>query len=525
MSHFQETDSRMGVKEFYAGKGIFVTGATGFMGKVLVEKLLRSVPDIGVVYILVRQKRGKTSKERLEDLLSSRVFDVLKEQSSNWMEKIKMVEGALEQPDLGLSEEDLRHVSDEVSVVFHTAATIKFDAPLRESLDHNVVGLKHILDVARKIKKLEAFVHTSTAYCQCDRKHIDEVLYPCDFDPTHLLEAKKWMTDHQLELLSPTLVKDMPNTYTYTKKLAEEYLRKEASDLPITVVRPSIVGAAYKEPVDGWVDVITGSTGIIAAFGKGLLKVMKVDIGSIADIIPVDMVDNLIISAAWITAVDKPSSPLVYNFTALPTNACTWADLYSILTPYLTDNPFDQLFRRPYGSPSRPAFLYPIYHFFSHLIPAFVADLMLRLTGRKPQMMFIYSRLSKALNTLEYFTCNRWTWSRDNTEQLWSLMSPEDQELFNFNLHQVHLQSYFEGYCRGIKEFILKDDMTKIPQHRKQITRLRNIRYMFNLLVFIISARLVYLKSELARQIWGKLLNVFFKWLQFLQLPTQLLKI
>ena len=59
------------------------------------------------------------------------VFDVLKEQSSNWVEKIKMVEGVLEQPDLGLNEEDLHHVSDEVSVVFHTAATIKFDAPLR----------------------------------------------------------------------------------------------------------------------------------------------------------------------------------------------------------------------------------------------------------------------------------------------------------------------------------------------------------------------------------------------------------
>jgi len=42
-----------------------------------------------------------------------------------------MVEGALEQPDLGLSEEDLHHVSEEVSIVFHTAATIKFDAPLR----------------------------------------------------------------------------------------------------------------------------------------------------------------------------------------------------------------------------------------------------------------------------------------------------------------------------------------------------------------------------------------------------------
>ena len=58
------------------------------------------------------------------------------------------------------------------------------------------------------------------------------------------------MTDQQFELLTPTLVGDMPNTYTYTKKLAEEYLRKEAKDLPIAVVRPSIVGAAYKEPVD-----------------------------------------------------------------------------------------------------------------------------------------------------------------------------------------------------------------------------------------------------------------------------------
>ena len=60
----------------------------------------------------------------------------------------------------------------------------------------------------------------------------------------------RWMTDEQLELLSPTLVKDLPNTYTLTKKLAEEYLRKEAGDLPVAICRPSIVGAAYKEPVD-----------------------------------------------------------------------------------------------------------------------------------------------------------------------------------------------------------------------------------------------------------------------------------
>ena len=73
MSQHKEISSRTGIKEFYAGKAILVTGATGFMGKVLVEKLLRTVPEIGNVYILVREKRGKTCRERLDNLLSSRV--------------------------------------------------------------------------------------------------------------------------------------------------------------------------------------------------------------------------------------------------------------------------------------------------------------------------------------------------------------------------------------------------------------------------------------------------------------------
>lgn len=76
MSQHKELSSRIGIKEFYAGKDVMVTGATGFMGKVLVEKLVRSIPEIGNVYILVREKRGKTSKERLDNLLSSRVSKV-----------------------------------------------------------------------------------------------------------------------------------------------------------------------------------------------------------------------------------------------------------------------------------------------------------------------------------------------------------------------------------------------------------------------------------------------------------------
>ena len=65
------------INDYYAHKDIFVTGATGFLGKCLVEKLLRDIPDIGRVMILIRQKRGKSVQERLrKDVLSSRVRQI-----------------------------------------------------------------------------------------------------------------------------------------------------------------------------------------------------------------------------------------------------------------------------------------------------------------------------------------------------------------------------------------------------------------------------------------------------------------
>ena len=73
------------------------------------------------------------------------VFDVLKERSTEWIEKIKMVEGSLEQPDLGISEENLQSITNNVSVVFHIAATIKFDAHLRYVLCTVAITLSPIV--------------------------------------------------------------------------------------------------------------------------------------------------------------------------------------------------------------------------------------------------------------------------------------------------------------------------------------------------------------------------------------------
>lgn len=61
------------IQNYYKGCGIFITGATGFLGMGLVEKLLRCCPDSGKIYLLVRPKKGKAIEERLEDVTKNRV--------------------------------------------------------------------------------------------------------------------------------------------------------------------------------------------------------------------------------------------------------------------------------------------------------------------------------------------------------------------------------------------------------------------------------------------------------------------
>lgn len=73
------------------------------------------------------------------------------------------------------------------------------------------------------------------------------------------------MTDDQLEALAPSMLEGRPNTYTYTKAVAESVLVNEAKGLPLSIVRPSIVAGSYREPYAGWVDCIHGPTGLFVA--------------------------------------------------------------------------------------------------------------------------------------------------------------------------------------------------------------------------------------------------------------------
>lgn len=73
-----ENDILTPIQKFYAGTNIFITGATGFMGKCLLEKLLRSCPDIEKIYVLVREKKGKNASDRVQALFQDVVSKFIK---------------------------------------------------------------------------------------------------------------------------------------------------------------------------------------------------------------------------------------------------------------------------------------------------------------------------------------------------------------------------------------------------------------------------------------------------------------
>lgn len=68
-----EAKELLSISDFYAEKTLFITGATGFLGKIVIEKLLRSCPLVKKIYVLARSRRGVNPQQRIDHLLDSAV--------------------------------------------------------------------------------------------------------------------------------------------------------------------------------------------------------------------------------------------------------------------------------------------------------------------------------------------------------------------------------------------------------------------------------------------------------------------
>lgn len=323
----------------FDNKHIFITGATGFVGKVLLEKYLRTFPNIGGIHLLIRPSKKETPQERGMSLFKSACFDRLRNELGTdafdalVTQKLHFYSGDISDEGLGLPDTIRDELASKIHFVIHSAATLDFTERLDVAVTVNYLGTLRVLALANRAVALGergatgrflCFLHVSTCYVNWrKRTDVPEVVYPVgfpvDFTAAEILDCAARGGAPAIARMTKELQDkyEFPNTYTLTKAMAEVALVERAGDVPICIVRPAIIGAAAAEPVPGWVDNVSAVGAVLFFASIGVLHHLCCPEDAVLDIIPVDFVVHDIIKACIVTATAVNISP-ERPFAALP---------------------------------------------------------------------------------------------------------------------------------------------------------------------------------------------------------------
>ncbi|KAG6436107.1 hypothetical protein SASPL_100989 [Salvia splendens] len=286
--------------QHFEGKTILITGSTGFLAKIFLEKILRLQPNVvgTELFGVLRKELGGD----FESMISS---------------KVVAISGDVGYENLGIIDVQLRHqMWREIDVIVNSAATTKFDERYDIAYGINSLGAMHVQDFGTKCSKLEMLLHVSTAYVHGTKVglmpekpfRMGETL-PGAKIPYLDIEAEKSVIQERLRFLQmqklsekeiTRAMKDFgieramlhgwPNTYVFTKAMGEMLLERSNQNCNVVIIRPTIITSTFKDPFHGWIEGLRTLDSIFVAYGKGKIKFFVGDPESVVDLVPGDMV-------------------------------------------------------------------------------------------------------------------------------------------------------------------------------------------------------------------------------------------
>src|SRR6202171_6072162 len=355
---------RLPVRATLENRHILLVGVTGFIGKVWLVDLLQNTPSIGKITLLIRRNRTTSAQRRFEKIVEeSPAFDALQERYGRNLgaflaAKVEVVEGDVSEPGLGLDAATQARLAKSLDLIVNSAGLTDFNPDLREALSSNVDSAVHLLEFIRRCDHA-GLMHLSTCYVVGMRDgRVTEELKP-NYNPSgdpefdvereiaSLRETVRSVEERAegVELIkalkrqalgrgvddSAVPAKELdgvlrrnrirwgrnrlvrigmrraqhlgwPNTYTFTKSLGESVLATRGNDLPIAIVRPSIVESSERSPFSGWNEGINTSGPLSYLLGTNFRQ-LPTNARKCLDVIPVDMVCRgmILIAAAVVT--------------------------------------------------------------------------------------------------------------------------------------------------------------------------------------------------------------------------------
>ncbi|HEY2351804.1 MAG TPA: SDR family oxidoreductase [Candidatus Acidoferrum sp.] len=342
---------QLSVRATLANRHIMLIGVTGFIGKVWLVDLLENIPDIGKITLLIRRNRTTSAQRRFEKIVEeSPAFDTLQDRYGRNLgaflkEKVEVVEGDVSAPGLGLGEAVQARLTRSLDLIVNSAGLTDFNPDLREALSSNVDSAVHLLEFMRRCEHA-GLMHLSTCFVVGMRDgRVNEELKANynpsgdpDFDVFHEIESLREtirrvedraegveliaalkrqalgrgvddsvvpareldgvLKRNRIRWARNRLVRigmrraqhlGWPNTYTFTKSLGESVLATRGKDLPIAIVRPSIVESSERSPFSGWNEGINTSGPLSYLLGTNFRQ-LPTNARKCLDVIPVDMV-------------------------------------------------------------------------------------------------------------------------------------------------------------------------------------------------------------------------------------------
>ena len=370
-----------------AGKRILLTGVTGFLGQVILERLLLDFPDTHVT-VLVRSQQSSTAVDRVHYLTRKPAFDVLRERLGGddallalLDERVDVIDG-----DFTRGEPD---IPDGIDVVIHSAATVSFDPPIDEGFQTNLLGAQNLYRGATR-NNTPHLVHVSTAYVAGVQKGVIPE-GPLDHKVDYALEAEMALQARARGRVGQPQARDAralhgegregalprrphhgqhrrrgapqgagwikrlieygrmrartlgwPDVYTFTKAMGERAVEDlaHAQRPSLSIVRPSIIESALEHPLPGWIDGFKMADPIIRAYGLGQIPEFPGIPEGIVDLIPVDYVVNAILAVA---ATPPPAGePAHYNVSSGDRNPLRFFELYEYVREYFEAHPLPE---------------------------------------------------------------------------------------------------------------------------------------------------------------------------------------
>ena len=310
----------------FDGATVFLTGATGFLGSVLLEQLLRCT-DVAAVHCLVRARAGSSAKKRFKALLADKLFARVRAAKPGAPAKVFLVEGNAAAPFLGTQPGELDALAPRLDFILNVAAQITPHAHIRTAVSVNAGSAQRVVALAAACPHLKALVHVSSAYVVSmapgSAPLKGEVLYPLpamgdDGDPhpasvNAVLDRLRDASPAAAAEMGAAMMADagLTDQYVVSKLLAEHVVTDgaAAANLPAIIVRPSFIAPAAGPPVEGYFIGRAGGMALasLSAVEYGSLLPVGVGVEDVEAaricIVPVDIVAASIMAAAASTAV------------------------------------------------------------------------------------------------------------------------------------------------------------------------------------------------------------------------------